>query len=172
MRSVEPRRRPSLLPIAAAMVVLSLGSPGQAQPERGAGPFAELEGAWSGAGSITLANGAQERIRCRAVYDVDGSGAMLRYTLRCASDSYKFELTSNVVYNGGAITGSWTEPTRNASGTLSGTVNRGDVQARVDGPTFRANLAVNTRGNRQALEIRSAGTELTGASVQMTRSGR
>ena len=39
-----------------------------------AGPFAALPGSWSGGGTISLSSGANERIRCRAAYEV-GSGA-------------------------------------------------------------------------------------------------
>src|ERR687892_103939 len=33
------------------------------------GPFAKMSGSWSGAGSLTMANGGQERLRCRANYN-------------------------------------------------------------------------------------------------------
>jgi hypothetical protein len=60
---------------------------------------------------------------CRSIgaafYDV-GGGDELRLNLRCASDSYNFDLASNAAYRGGEISGEWTETTRNASGTLEG----------------------------------------------------
>ena len=37
-------------------------------------PFANYAGNWSGSGSITIADGGTERIRCRGTYTVDGSG--------------------------------------------------------------------------------------------------
>ena len=37
-------------------------------------PFTAMSGSWSGSGTITTSNGNKERIRCRANYDVDGSG--------------------------------------------------------------------------------------------------
>ena len=60
------------------------------------GPFAGFNGAWSGNGTVALSDGTTERIRCKADYKVDGSGLGLKQNLRCASDSYKFDLTSNV----------------------------------------------------------------------------
>src|SRR5258708_18318306 len=62
-----------------------------------AGPFDGLRGSWAGGGTISLSDGSTERIRCRASYIVAGSGSELRQSLRCASDSYKFDLSSNVV---------------------------------------------------------------------------
>src|ERR1700687_4044456 len=60
------------------------------------GPFTGFSGAWSGNGTVALPDGTTERIRCKPDYLVDGSGLGLKQTLRCASDSYKFDLTSDV----------------------------------------------------------------------------
>ncbi len=84
------------------------------------GPFFGLSGYWSGSGTITMSNGAAERIRCRATYAVNGAGRALQQTLRCASDSYRLDISSNVVSEGGALSGSWSEATRGVSGSISG----------------------------------------------------
>lgn len=149
---------------AAFMALSFWASSGLAQ---GAGPFVGLAGTWTGGGTVSLSSGASERIRCRATYA--GGGNALQMNLRCASDSYNFNLTSNVQANGNAISGSWTETTRSASGSVSGTANGGQIQARVSGPTFTANLAVSTRGNSQSIGIRSSGTELTGVNISLSR---
>jgi len=62
-----------------------------------------------------MSNGAAERIRCRATYAVNGAGRALQQTLRCASDSYRLDISSNVVSEGGALSGSWSEATRGVS---------------------------------------------------------
>jgi len=49
--------------------------------------------------------GRTERLRCRATYRVDGSGTGLQQSLRCASDSYKFDLSSDLVTQGSRISG-------------------------------------------------------------------
>jgi hypothetical protein len=84
------------------------------------GPFLGLSGHWSGAGTITMTNGATERIRCRAAYAVNATGKAVQQTLRRASDSYRVEITSNVVSQGGSLSGSWAEATRGVSGHISG----------------------------------------------------
>ena len=61
------------------------------------GPFAGLAGVWSGGGTVTLDDGSTERIRCRATYAVGGGGTGLNQSLTCASDSYRFNLSSNVL---------------------------------------------------------------------------
>src|ERR1700688_2213574 len=72
-------------------------------------PFAGFDGAWSGNGTVSLSDGSTERLRCRAVYQIDDTGLVLKQTLRCASDSYKFDLASDVTSHGDHITGSWSE---------------------------------------------------------------
>jgi hypothetical protein len=155
----------------AALAVLCLAaSAGHAQ--RGPGPFAGLGGAWSGAGTLQLQGGGTERVRCRATYAVGDGGVALHQNLRCASDSYRFDLSSNVVYQGGAISGSWSETTRNVQGGLSGRASAGQIDARVDGPGFAANFALTTRGDRQNVSIASAGTELSSVAITLTRGSR
>ena len=107
----------------------------------------------------------QEQLRCRASYDVAGAGEQLRLNLRCASASYNFDLASDVEYRGGAIRGSWTEASRNASGTLSGRAAGDHVEAAARGDSFSANLSLTTRGGRQTVSIRPEGTSITSVSL-------
>jgi hypothetical protein len=132
------------------------------------GPFAALAGSWSGGGTLTMADGRAEPLRCRASYDV-GGGSNLSLNLRCASDSYNFDLKSDVEYQGGAIRGSWNESSRNASGSISGRANGNQIQAAATGPNFTANLSLVTQGNRQSVSIRSAGSEISGVTVALNR---
>jgi hypothetical protein len=133
------------------------------------GPFASLIGSWSGAGFIKLANGQRERLRCRANYTVGENGTRLVQSLRCASDSYRFDVNSNIVSEGGTLSGSWTETSRNASGSVSGRVSGGQIHARIDGAGFSAQLTLSTRGDRQSVTIESPGHDITEVSVALTR---
>ena len=126
--------------IAAAVFFVSVlsGSTSHAQ----SGPFAGMGGNWHGGGTVTLDDGSTERIRCRASYDV--AGPNMDMTLTCASDAYRFNLAGNVVAEGGAISGTWSEP------------------------GFNADLTLTTRGNRQSVVIR-ADTQFRGASMTLSR---
>ena len=103
-----------------ALLLAALCMPGGAAIAANPSPFAAMAGSWSGGGVLSTTDGAQERLRCRASYDVAGSGAALRLNLKCASQSYNFDLASDVQYRGGAISGSWREASQNASGSISG----------------------------------------------------
>jgi hypothetical protein len=132
-------------------------------------PFRAMAGSWSGGGVLSTADGQQERLRCRASYDVAGSGEQLRLNLRCASASYNFDLASQVQYSGGAISGEWTEASRNASGTIEGRAIGDRVEAAARGQSFSANLSLTTRGNRQTVSIRPAGTDVRDVSLSLER---
>jgi hypothetical protein len=133
------------------------------------GPFAGMAGFWSGGGTITLDDGSTERIRCRATYAVGAGGSGLNQSLTCASDSYRFNLSTNVVAQGGALSGTWSETTRNINGNLEGRGASGNFQVTASAPGFTASLSLTTRGNRQSVVIRSD-SAFRGASISLSRS--
>ena len=150
----------------AFFAALALGG---AETRAQGSPFAPLAGSWSGTGTIALSNGTNERIRCRATYAVAPSGEGLQSSLRCASDSYRFELGSDVVHRGGAISGTWSETTRNVGGSVNGRAAGGQIVVRVDAPGFSADLTMVTKGNQQQVTIRSQSTELTGVNITLAK---
>src|SRR6185295_19574562 len=109
-----------------------------AGPSRAA-EFTAFAGNWSGSGTIVTKDGARERIRCRSSNSESGNG--LKLTRRCASDSYKFELQSDITSSGGAISGSWNETTRGVYGTLSGKMGGGRITATAQAVGFSAGLS-------------------------------
>ena len=134
-----------------------------------AGPFEGLAGNWSGRGTVTLDDGSTERIRCRATYAVSSSGTGLNQSLTCASDSYRFELKSDLVAKGSDISGTWSEASRNVSGNISGRGSNGNIQVEASAPGFTSNISLTTRGNKQSVVIR-AESQFKGATVSLTRS--
>lgn len=134
-------------------------------------PFTALSGSWAGTGTITLADGSTERIRCRATYNVPIE-TNLTMSIRCASDSYRFDLSSSVVYKGGgAISGTWSEASRNIGGSIEGRAQGGHITARADTGGFSAVLNVTTQAKRQSVGIRAgSGNDMTNVSITMSRS--
>lgn len=150
---------------AATLLVASVwGSASHAQ----SGPFAGMAGNWSGSGTVTLDDGSTERIRCRASYAVGAGGNGLNQTLTCASDSYKFNLASNIIAQGSSISGTWSESSRNINGNLEGRASSGNFQVVASSPGFTANLSLTTRGNKQSVVIR-AENQFKGASISLSR---
>lgn len=136
-------------------------------PVQAAGPFAAFAGNFAGSGTITVRDGSRERIRCRGG-NVE-SGNALRLGLRCASDSYRVELTSDIRYSGGSISGNWTETSRNVFGTLSGRLSGSTIQANAQGSSFSALLTIQSHGNRLSVVIQSPGSEISEVAISMAR---
>ncbi len=135
---------------------------------RGAGPFSDLAGYWSGSGIMRLANGTAERIRCRASYAVAPGGRAAQQTLRCASASYRLDISSNVISEGGALSGSWTETSRGVSGNISGRASGSQIVANVWGAGFAASFDILTRGHSQSVTIRpQQGTDVAAVSISL-----
>ena len=147
---------------AALLLSVSVGS------TQASGPFAGFDGSWSGAGSVTLSNGTTEHIRCKADYKVNGTGMGLKQALHCASDSYKFDLTSDVTSNGDRISGNWSEASRNIFGNLQGTAGNGTIEVFVEANGFAANLTLKTNGTKQTVQISSKG-EIRGVNITMVK---
>jgi hypothetical protein len=149
--------------------LLLISAQAQAEPGSG-GPFLGLSGHWSGAGTVTLTNGATERLRCKAAYTVNPTGKALQQILRCASDSYKVEISSNVISEGGSLSGSWAEATRGVSGNISGRASGAEIVANVAGAGFAARLDVRIRGDKQSVTIRPQGdTKVSAVSIALRK---
>lgn len=128
--------------------------------------FAGFDGTWAGNGTVAMADGSTEKIRCRASYKV--SGQTLKQSLQCASDSYKFDLTSDVTSQGDRITGNWSESSRNVNGDLQGTAGGGQIEVFVQAAGFAASINLRTSGNKQVVQISSKG-EIRGVNITMTK---
>ncbi|PNE12121.1 MAG: hypothetical protein CR217_05325 [Beijerinckiaceae bacterium] len=134
------------------------------------GPFLGLSGHWSGAGTVTMTNGVTERIRCKATYAVNATGKAVQQTLRCASDSYRVEISSNVISEGGSLFGSWVEATRGVSGNISGRASGAEILVNVAGAGFTAHLDLRTQGDKQSVSIRpQGGTDVTAVSIALRK---
>ena len=146
-----------------AAIVMLASAPSHAQ----SGPFAALIGSWSGTGTIKLAEGGSERLKCKASYDsVNANTVQLR--LLCASDSYKFDLLGQMTANGSTITGSWTESVRNVAGSISGKITGGNISVTTSG-ALTAGLSLSVTGGKQSVTLHSQGTSITSVSITMTR---
>jgi hypothetical protein len=154
--------------VKAAAVGAALMLSMSASNAQSSSPFVGFDGAWSGTGTVSLSDGTTERIRCKADYKVNGSGLGLKQNLHCASDSYKFDLSSDVTSHGERISGNWSEASRNIFGNLQGTAGGGQIDVFVEANGFSANLTLRTTGNKQTVQISSKG-EIRGVNITMVK---
>jgi hypothetical protein len=135
------------------------------------GPFTAMAGRWSGPGNI-IVGGTKERLRCRANYGVTNSGSTVDLSIRCASDSYKFDLQGGINYTNGAVTGNWSESAHGAAGTISGSISGGVIRVSATGPYFSALLSMATRGNTQSITLNSPGSQISSVTISLSKSSR
>jgi hypothetical protein len=156
----------SLCSVLTAVAILAPAH-GYAGPIPG-GPFLGLSGQWSGAGTITMADGSTARLRCKAANTVNANGKAIQQSLSCASDSCKLDISSNVASEGGSLSGSWAESTRGVSGNISGRASGSAIIAKVAGSGFTASINVRTQGDKQSVTIRpQSGTDVARVSVAL-----
>jgi hypothetical protein len=130
--------------------------------------FNGMAGAWTGTGTISV-NANKEKLRCRANYNVSNGGTTVDLQIRCASDSYKFDLQGGVNAINGSITGTWSEAAHGAAGEIAGTVKAGLISARATGPYFSAHLSLRTTGNTQAIALNSPGSQISSVTMQLSK---
>jgi hypothetical protein len=136
------------------------------------GPFHEFDGSWTGNGTLRPSNGAAERIRCNASYRPRGSSQHeIDLQLRCASDSYNFDLSGQFTADAqNQVSGRWTERTRSIGGTAVGNAQGDRLQIHVESSGFAADLVMLTRNRRQSVTIDSqGGGQIVKASITLSR---
>jgi hypothetical protein len=134
-------------------------------------PFAEFSGSWSGGGTLRPEGGASERIRCNANYRPGSAPNEIHLQLRCASDSYNFDLFGEFSVDGqNQVAGRWTERTRSVGGTAVGNASGDRLQLHVESAGFAAELVMVTRNKHQSVTIDSHGAgQVVKASISLNR---
>jgi hypothetical protein len=134
-------------------------------------PFVLLNGYWSGGGTVTPQKGHAEKVSCRVTYSVAGSS--VTQNMRCAGTDYKFNTSSKLTYSGGKISGSWSETTYDAAGTVSGTARGNTVHARISGDKFSGRMSINVSGSRHTINIvqldKASGSYRQAATISLRR---
>jgi hypothetical protein len=164
------RAFPRIAFLATSLIAVSFWP--QSGTAQSIGPFAKFDGNWRGSGQVTGSDGGQERISCRASYSIPPSGAALSQSLVCASDSYRFQVQSDVVVTDGhSVQGRWQETTRSATGDLVGQVADDQFRGTVTGPGFTAEISIRMAGAKQAVTITPHGSNITKVDIVMSRNG-
>jgi hypothetical protein len=93
-----------------------------------------LDGAWSGGGSVKFPSGAKEAARCRANFKKRGAESYL-VNARCASASGKVEQSALLTYVGGnQFTGSFFNEEFKVDGTITVTVSGNSQSVSISSP--------------------------------------
>lgn len=167
--SLQSRRiNARLLGAVGVAAALSLAGPVPAS-YADAGPFAGLGGNWSGTGTLKTKTGTKERIRCKIGYDVSDAGDKFQQNMKCASDSYKFDVRADIAYADGSISGQWIAQSYNLTGNITGSANAQKIQARIRGDGLIVSVAVTTNDSNQSVTILSEGTEISEVNIKLKK---
>ena len=158
--ATRPFRVASTTAGALALVAATL-------PAHAAEVFSNLPGAWAGTGVAVLRDGSRERIKCRATYSVTPSGTVVHQELDCASDSYKIDMRSDIVYQNGGLAGTWVETGRKVDGSIVGRIDGDTITTKVSGLAFHADVAIVTHDNKQSIRIESEGSYAKSVSIDL-----
>lgn len=158
---------------AMALVALAAGVPAAAAAPQSVGPFANLDGWWSGLGRLRFKDGKTEDVKCRATYFIEGEGGnALKQTIRCASASGKIEVKSEVRHADGKLSGAWNEVMYNVNGVLEGEVTPRGYRVTVkgtEGTTLSANMDIIVKDKRQMVEIQFFSEALIGLTLLLNK---
>ncbi len=114
----------------AAAVGLAVAVPGGAARA----DMVDLDGAWSGGGSVKFPSGAKEAARCRANFKKRGAESYL-VSARCASASGKVEQSALLTHVGGnQFTGSFFNEEYKVDGTITVTVSGNSQSVSISSP--------------------------------------
>jgi hypothetical protein len=141
-----------------ALAALAIAGPAAAAS------ISDLNGRWSGWGSVTLANGSTEQVKCVATYFPEGSTGV-QQNLRCASTNYKIDATAKLLVVNGRVSGEWLEKTHAAKGQVAGRTTSTGYDLSIQGETFSAALVLNTTSCKQSISIVPKGTDVTKISI-------
>jgi hypothetical protein len=154
----------------AATVALLVMTAGVLTPSHPAlANLKELDGYWTGTGTVKLANGQTEAVKCVVTYRVDLAQSGVRQSLRCASAAYKINARADLKIAGSAITGTWEETNYNATGAVTGKLNDSNYTLSIKAPTFTANMKLAAQRCRQAIEIEPQGLDVAGISITLSK---
>jgi hypothetical protein len=134
-----------------------------------AGPIDDLTGYWTGTGTVVLAGGDKEQVKCAAVYKVGQGGTLIRQSMRCASADYRIDATALLRIDGALVSGNWEERTYSASGEVSGRYTGTSLVLSVQGPGFTASMSVGLGRCRQSISIAPRGLDVRRVSMSLTK---
>jgi hypothetical protein len=134
-----------------------------------ANPVKQLDGYWTGTGTVKLNNGSSEQVKCVVTYRVDPQGTAIRQSLRCASAAYKINGKADFKVAGQAVTGQWEETNYAATGEVTGRLLDQGFTLMIKAPTFSAEMKVGTAACKQTIDIEPKGLDVAKINISLSK---
>jgi hypothetical protein len=134
-----------------------------------AGPIDDLSGYWSGGGTVVLASGNPERVKCAVTYKISEGSTQIKQSMRCASADYSINASAELNVKGAQVSGSWEEKTYSAVGQVTGRYTGSDLVLAIQGANFTAAMNVSLSSCKQSISITPKGLDVTRISLALTK---
>jgi hypothetical protein len=134
-----------------------------------ADPIGDLNGFWSGSGSVQLAGGNTERVKCQVFYKAGEGSSQIRQTMRCASTDYSINALAELRVSGNQVTGSWEERTYSAKGEVTGRYSGEGFVLSIQGANFSAAMNVSLSSCKQNISITPKGLDVTRVTIALAK---
>ncbi len=137
----------------SVLLLLEGGASGNRALAQAADPILALAGRWAGVATLVPASGPNQAYNCVATYFPTDNGARLIQNLRCKSENYQFDGTTQLQIAAGKITGRWQDKVNNIDGTVNGTVKPDGFDILLSGDFFDAKMTVANAACQQSVTI-------------------
>jgi hypothetical protein len=134
-----------------------------------ADPLGDLNGFWSGSGSVQLTGGSTERVKCQVFYKSGEGSTQIRQTMRCASTDYTINSLAELRVRGNQVTGSWEERTYSAKGEVTGRYSSDGLVLSIQGANFSAAMNVSLSSCKQNISITPRGLDVTRVTIVLAK---
>jgi hypothetical protein len=134
----------------------------------GATPFSQLAGSWHGGGQVKYNDGSNERLSCRGTYNQRSGGTELTLAIRCQSPTNKIDMKSSISYEGGRLSGHWSERNFGLEGDIDGSSASNKLSVRISGQ-LQGSMIVSVSGANHHVSISTAGPGFKSVSITFSR---
>jgi hypothetical protein len=131
-------------------------------------PFALLAGSWHGGGAIRYNDGSNERLSCNAKYSSKSGGSELALVIRCQSASNKIDMKSDLSYEGGRLSGHWSEKNFGLEGDLAGNSGASKFSMQISGQ-LQGTMSVSVSGATHNVNISTNGPGFKSVSIAFSK---
>ncbi len=131
-------------------------------------PFSQLAGTWHGSGQVRLTDGHAERLSCKGTYSQKSGGTELWLAIRCQSENNKIDMKSNITYEGGNLSGHWSERNFGLEGDVNGRAAANKFTVRISGQ-LQGSMTVSVSGASHQVNISSGGPGFNNVSIAFSR---
>ncbi len=156
------------MPARFAMALLFALPASTAALAEGATPFAQLAGSWHGGGQVKYNDGSNEHLSCRGSYSQRSGGAELTLAIRCQTPTNKIDMKSDISYEGGRLSGHWSERNFGLEGDVSGSSAANKFTVRISGQ-LQGSMTVSVNGANHSVTISTGGPGFKAVSIAFSR---